>query len=793
MSTSHSSSEVQLGALADEFVDRLRDGQTPTIDQYAEENPELADEIRELFPTLLSVEKIGWDESGRPPIEPPPPEQLGEYRVLKKIGAGGMGIVYEAEQESLGRHVALKTLPQSAIDSAENLRRFQIEARAAAVLHHPNIVPVFGVGQDKGIQFYAMQFIDGQGLDTILDELRLMRKERSTERSAASSPVDSTSGQSSSGIVLASTSSSGSSFHYCRNVARLGADVADALAYAHERGVLHRDIKPSNLLLDHQGKIWITDFGLAKTAAEELTRSRELVGTLRYMAPERFNGQSDVRSDIYSLGLTLYELLTFQPAYATRDRAELIRCISLTQPLPPRKLDSGIPKDLETIVLKSIEKDWTSRYRNAAEMADDLRRFLAGKPIVARRTSLRERTMMWCRRNPLAACLTAGLAALVLMLSVGYAVHVRTLRSLLVKTEAAKESEQRANVEAQQQLLESLRSQAKALKRTGTPGRRLDSFAAISSAANLLDSISLAERREVVFDLRNQAIESMSLIDVRPLKNWDATDSLDRVNNPRWAFTRDVESYVSTNENGDILVRAVADQRLIFHAPGIVPSIGESERPYLCVSPSDRFVAVFYTPDHVSTFVQVVDTKTGKRVLDEPAKSVGEHHWKPLCFDPRVDVLYFATPKGIVRLDCLTGEQRRFDGIGPGRHIDISVDGKQMAFTDENTSQVFVRSTETGQLQNTIDSESAIFDIKWSLDGRLIAVATRDSNVYVWSAHDGNPLVAICRGHTSTVRNIAFSRSGVLASSAWDQTTRLWNPFTGKPHVRLDRFFGVPF
>ncbi|MEO1527454.1 MAG: protein kinase [Planctomycetota bacterium] len=230
MSQTPPSSEVQLGELADEFIERLRGGERPTIEQYAANHPALAPDIRDLFPTLLSVEEIGWDQAGPSDTEQPP-EQLGEYRVLRKIGAGGMGIVYEAEQETLGRHVALKVLPQSAISSPESLRRFQVEARAAAVLHHPNIVPVFGVGEDKGTQYYVMQYIEGQGLDSVLEELRSMGPDGGPEKSLLSPTSDTVTSQSSSGITLTTSSATNAHQHYFRNVAKLGADVAEAIAY----------------------------------------------------------------------------------------------------------------------------------------------------------------------------------------------------------------------------------------------------------------------------------------------------------------------------------------------------------------------------------------------------------------------------------------------------------------------------------------------------------------------------------------------------------------------------------
>ena len=206
---------------------------------------------------------------------------------------------------------------------------------------------------------------------------------------------------------------------YHREVARLGAQVADALAYAHKRGVLHRDIKPSNLLLDAVGNVWITDFGLAKfEEGEDLSQSQDLVGTLRYMAPERFRGVSDRRCDIYSLGATLYELLTLRPAFESADRLRLIDQIVHEPTVPPRQLDRKIPRDLETIVLKALAKDPNHRFASADEMAAELRRFVEYRPIRSRPIPYYQQFWRWCKRNPWLATANVTAATLTTVLAV---------------------------------------------------------------------------------------------------------------------------------------------------------------------------------------------------------------------------------------------------------------------------------------------------------------------------------------------------------------------------------------
>ena len=297
-------------------------------------------------------------------------KRLGDFRILGEVGRGGMGVVYEAEQESLGRHAALKVLPWHSLIEPQRLQCFQREAKAAARLHHTNIVPVHGVGEQDGLHYYVMQFIQGQGLDQVLAELRKLRPGPPVEDAAPVSR-DTVSAASAAHSLLtgrfetapaeaeAPADSVGSSVRlpgqaegtpplrsgreYWRSVVHVGVQVGDALAYAHGQGVLHRDVKPSNLLLDARGNVWVTDFGLAKAAdGEDLTHTGDIVGTLRYMAPECFSGKADARSDVYSLGLTLYELATLRPAFVGKDRNQLLQQVLHAEPPRPRSVNRDV-------------------------------------------------------------------------------------------------------------------------------------------------------------------------------------------------------------------------------------------------------------------------------------------------------------------------------------------------------------------------------------------------------------------------------------------------------------------
>lgn len=508
--------------LADEYVARLRRGEEPPIEEYAGRDPALAEKVRELFPTIAEVERLKRrkDTSARgiAPEEGPPLERLGDFRIVREIGRGGMGVVYEAEQESLGRRVAIKVLPRSLLPDAKHAQRFEREARTVARLHHTNIVPVFGVGREDGHRYFVMQYIDGVGLDEVIEEVRrvgsgggdaeagadegpslteraarasriaralangtlereapveagssvqgsrLERGGSSTSAARPASPSEPTariSGRARSGPGEAPDGGEGRSEAprpwdfassrcrfspgYFRCVARIGLQAASALHYAHTQGTLHRDVKPANLLLDARGFVWVTDFGLAKAIEEDaVSRTGDVVGTLRYMAPEQLSGHAGVASDIYALGLTLYELLVLRPAFSASDTKKLLGDIAEGRVERPRRLRPEIPRDLETIVLKAVAREPERRYASAGDLAEDLRRFLEDLPIRARPITPAGRLWRWARRNRALAAATGSAVALLVLLtvvaSVGYWKTTRAMEGELRERKRAEAS-----------------------------------------------------------------------------------------------------------------------------------------------------------------------------------------------------------------------------------------------------------------------------------------------------------------------------------------------------------------
>src|SRR5262249_52281964 len=319
-----------------------------------------------------------------------PGTRLGGFEIENRLGSGGMGVVYRARQLSLNRPVALKVLRPGLALTRNGLARFQREAEAAAKLHHTNIVAVYAEGEDHGVCYYAMELIEGQSLDRVLRRLR----EHQASPPAGGNLVDCVPAPPTDAPPASATtlSGSGTGGAYFDTVARWVADAADALDYAHRQHMIHRDIKPANLMLSPDGRVTLMDFGLARLLEEPgVTASGEFLGTPRYMSPEQVAAgrtRGDHRTDIYSLGATLYELLTWRPPVSGKTREQAVTQILTHEPVPPRRLNRKMPVDLETICLKALEKDPERRYATAGALADDLRRYLNRFAIAAKRAGL---------------------------------------------------------------------------------------------------------------------------------------------------------------------------------------------------------------------------------------------------------------------------------------------------------------------------------------------------------------------------------------------------------------------
>ena len=763
----------EIERLAEDFLERRRRGERPTLEEYTAARPELADEIRALFRTLCIVEDLGADlevdglAAATTAVAEHDPthglREIGDFRIRREIGRGGMGVVYEAEQISLGRRVALKVLPFHSLLDERRLERFRREARAAARLSHPNIVPVHGVGEHLGMHFYVMQLIPGHGLHHVIAAVRRLRKSggipepeppRGTDEDLPHgpddrSPADETDSSSSLAASLDSGTDRVARDRYHRNVARLARDAALALDYAHAQGILHRDVKPSNLLLDPLGRIWLTDFGLAKAAdGDDLTHSEDIVGTVLYMAPERFQGWSDPRSDVYALGITLYELLTLRPAYVERDRAQLLRRVTTDSPPAPRRVDHTIPRDLETIVLEAIARDAARRYPSARAMALDLDRFLDGRPVAARRSRALARFGRWCARNPL----PAGLTAMVFVL-------LAVVAGVSIVSAVRLASEQAAGRET---LRAAYLAEANARRASATPGRRFEALEALRRAAEIRPGA----------DLVDEAVACLALVDARLERTWEFAKGNAMVLSPSGDLA------ALARADGEIIISDANDDRELARlpAPGFLPAFNWPR-----FSPRGRYLVVRHQEQSARSEWRVWDVEqrvVAAEVVDGSANGCA-------AFSPDERWVILGTRKGGLRIvDLASGSVS--DDFGDDLQVAsvaVHPGARLIAMASDRTRRVHVWDRSAGRVIRTLagENERRFTEVSWHRDGRTLAAAGDDHLVYVWNAESGERSREL-HGHWAEVRGVGVApRGGLLVSWGWDPAARFWDATSDRP------------
>lgn len=843
MSSSTDEATLEFGQVADEFVEAFRQGREPSIDDYALRYPEYDDQIRDLLPTLILMEKakspIEAEQAGVDAFDSAMiGRHLGDYEILREIGRGGMGVVYEARQISLGRHVALKVLPKQEPFKEKQRIRFEREAKAAARLHHTNIVPVFGVGEDDGLCYYVMQYIKGLGLDEVLDQLRVVRNEADenvvatagsdavsvvrsiltgfdddapppsdTFRPARETEPDMTGEllKSNSDLATATSSSVGlrpGSSHdsqskadpYWRNIAGIGMQVADALQYAHEQGVTHRDIKPSNLLLDVRNTVWITDFGLAKADDEaNITHSGDILGTIRYMPPESFEGEGDARSDLYSLGITLYELATLQPAFSGNGRRELMKKVVSERPESVTKLAPRIPRDLATIIEKAIEREPKDRYQTAEALEEDLRRFIDDEPIRARRLSPWERLSRWSRRNrPLAASLLALTVLLIVVVvgSIAAAIYFfdqeATQRRLFHEANSMATTNDRLLKQSVESEKRTADAKNEAIRQAGLTERNLYSANMLNAYNTFHGHRGFARAQQLLERWRPANGNADGKPDLRGWE-WYYIQALCNQQEYKLEGHTDRVTAIATDPKGERLASVSFDRSLIIwdlKQQTVVKRLGSPVGRLRCVAwdPKNRYVAAGGDGGMV---VWAVDG--WKQVHRTPNRLVYGLQWSPdgkrLARSGRVRV-----GKTLRSEVVLLGSQD-FQPTQKLPGISRSIYRLQLSWNADGTRLVYPSLFRT-----------YVWDVA---AGRVVYSGPRRSDVaYAHAAHPTNPdlfleagrdavvrqvdlktkkVTTEFKGHTHGIDQIAWHPDGRrFASASWDGSVRIWDADAGK-------------
>jgi WD40 repeat protein/serine/threonine protein kinase len=645
---------------------------------------------------------------------------FGEYELLEKIAQGGMGIIFKARQQKPHRIVALKMIRAECMGSNEDLERFQLEAEAVAKLDHPGIVPIFDLGEVNGQHYFSMAFVDGGSLSERLKQGPLRP----------------------------------------RLAASFMTDVADALEYAHQQGIIHRDLKPSNILLDSAGKPRVTDFGLAKNfkGDSQLTKDTQVLGTPSFMPPEQAGGGGKAigpAADVYALGATLYCLLTGRPPFQAATPVETLKQVLEREPVSLRQLNPAVDRDLETICLKCLQKDPARRYASAAGFAADLRRFLAGAPIEARPLGIAERAWRWCRRKPLVASLTAGIACSLLAGAITATVlWVRAAREAAAARAAQRQSDLRWYVAEMNLALQDWKegyvasAQARLARQVPSASVQPDprgfdwyylqrlfnpELATLSGHSSPVRCVSFSP------DGTNFASASGPFGYPAEIRIWKTADHTALVSvHPPW-----VEVFgLAYGPKGDVLA-----------AVGRVES-GAGEV-------------------HLGE-VRLWDAQSGREL--KTISSQSQRGARCVAFHPREKLLAVGESAGLIEVTGFDGKSVKILRASEAAVLSIafSPDGRFLASAD-NDGTVLIWEWTVGRIVHRLEGAAgSVYCVAFSHDGTLLAASGADNVIHFWNASSGQ-LVNSLHGHTDAIRNINFGADGtLLASASDDRTIRIW-------------------
>jgi eukaryotic-like serine/threonine-protein kinase len=685
---------------------------------------------------------------------------VGGYELLEEVARGGMGIVYKARQSSLGRVVAVKVLSAGEFASAEYVQRFRSEATAAAKLQHPNIVAIHEVGQTQGVQYFSMEYVEGPNLSALVGGKPL--------------PAD-------------------------RTIAILKA-VAEAIHYAHEKGILHRDIKPSNVLIDPFGEPRITDFGLAKemTGDSDLTATGQVLGTPSYMSPEQADkkfGPVTPRSDVYSLGALLYFMLTGRAPFLSGSLHETIRQLVESDPVKPRALNATAPQDLETICLKCLQKDPLRRYGSAAELVAELDRFSAGRPILARPVGPAELIWRWCRRERAAAVLSGAVLVLLVAMAAGGT-------TAAIRIAAARDAQGRERVHAERTVRQFELRLAEDLLREDRVNPALAHLAHV--LRNDPDDWTAGARIASVLTERN-----IPLLTCDPIRTGGKVTQI--------VFRPDGQVFATCGDDGQVQLfktetgEPAGDALRHDHPPFLIqyspdggrlvvvadhkearvwdPSTGREAAPPVVMDAAPGWAAISADGQVMATVadttVRTWNITTGKPA--GPALDLGENAvYLDISPDGSWVVAAGQNPKVTGRIWQVSSGRKLADIALPQafqiKALWASPDGRRILYADYDGRTVVWDAATGAKVSEAVVPyvvESAVF----AADGRRFATGTRENVARVWDTETGRPVSAPLK-HATVVSEVQFSADGrLLLTRCWDDTAWVWDLATGERYI----------
>ena len=794
---------LQLGEAAAEIERAFENGEQPDFDALAARYPGKLNELRELASTIEALHTFEITErstdSEQKAIHG---RELGDFRLIREIGRGGMGVVYDAQQLSLDRRVAVKILPLAGLLDKRQLERFRNEARAAAMLRHPNIVSVHTVGCERGVHFYAMSLIEGRSLADVIEADKKPKNTTTDAQDAETAPV--------AGCTTASLSSQSNSASRprFRGIVELVQQAAKALHYAHEEGILHRDIKPSNLLLDHEGSVHVTDFGLARIlTADNLTMTGDVVGTLRYMSPEQVEGGStDPRCDVYALGLVFYELLVGEPAFPAQKRAVLIRQIVEDEVSPPSRKNRNIPADLDRIVLKATAKSAPERYATAEDFADDLSRYLDGRPVKARKLTTLHRAWRWSLRNRSKAALIGIIATFLLAFGIGGSLVAVSYSRLAEKQ--AHELYERQMASAHQLIKDGHVERAAEILRKYRPRqgerdyRSFEWFEMVRRCRRRLESktfrtvfpnssIATSSAGEILVGSR---VNGVTVIDAATGKHISSTPS----NDPTWAyvqgacFTEDEHAYVVAC--GTFLVVMSKDS-----GRPLIPPIDLGARPSSLAATKNGMIAVglgglqFKLRESATPEAERKTTialfQVDKQGSGYSAERIGELVNVPgdahaIAFSPNGESLAVAGLDGVV---SVWDVETKIPSTLPQSRDQFTVDlvfspsgdrvcgaGGRFETGRWLSGEITIWDIRTDTVVRRIVHEDAFYAAAFT-SGSVLAAGTRSGKLVFLDVESGQEIETI-NAHADLITDLAVTDDGKsIVSSSEDNFVRVWS------------------